>query len=30
MDKELNKVTVIYFLSSKNSNDAITIDIDNV
>ena len=30
MDKELNKVTVIYFLSSKNSSDAITIDMDNV
>jgi|LakMenEpi03Aug12_release.lakeMendotaPanAssembly.Ray.scaffolds.fasta_scaffold275220_3 hypothetical protein len=30
MEKELNKVTVIYFLSSKNSSDAITIDIDNV
>ena len=29
MEKELNKVTVIHFLSNKISNDAITIDIDN-
>ncbi len=29
MEKELNKVTVIHFLSSKISNDALTIDIDN-
>ena len=29
MEKELNKVTVIHFLSGKISNDALTIDIDN-
>ena len=29
MEKELNKVTVIHFLSNKISNDALTIDIDN-